>query len=241
MGVYIKNIDSVTHIFRGRTVTAGSYLQIPELERPVWHSDSTILQHVTDDEAQITKDDSGSNDIIDKAEQWAYLGNLVSDGVVVTNEKIPIFDEFTSSEKIPQFACAQGTFDPVTRECILEIKCPGTFPEVGRYLKDGYSFTDVYHFGDKVIKLEVVDKDDLLGYGAGAVVKSYHDTALPTDQQGWFLWAGNAGIGEVDLENAGGWGMFVSGLYLRATFKKEITSLATKAAINVFWACDETS
>lgn len=178
--------------------------------------------------------------------------------------KMGVFDEFTSSEKIPQFACAEGTFDG-NNECILEVECPGTFPEIGRYLKDGYAFTDSYYFGDKVSKLEAVDTNFLLagvpgGYPAtpteagipgvegltwaqvvptGVVVKSYHDTSLPEDKQGWFLWAGQQGTGEVDLENAGGWGLFISQLTLRATIKKKPGSAATKAAINIFWATDE--
>lgn len=237
MGVYIKNIDSVSHIFRGHTVNVGAYFQIPEIERMEWHSDSTILQHITDDQAKIAKDDSGANDIDDKAAQWDYLGNLVANGVEVTNTQIKVFDEFTSAEKIPKFACQSASF--VGTECVLEIKCPGTLGETGRYLKDGYAFTNAYYFGDRVSKLEVVDVDNILGFGAGVVLKTYHDEGVAEANQGWLLWAGEQSTGEVDLENAGGWGIFPAGLYLRCTFKKDALSTATKGAINIFWADDE--
>lgn len=86
MSVYIKNIDTVSHVFRGRTVTVGSYLLIPEIERSAWAVDSGILQHVTDGEAKIAKSDDGNNDIEDKAEQWNYIGNMVPPIVDLANK-----------------------------------------------------------------------------------------------------------------------------------------------------------
>jgi len=86
MAIYLKNIDTESHTFRGRVVAADAYVQIPESERYDWHNDSTILQHITDDEAQIAKSDDGGNDIDDKAEQWNYLGNLVPPTVDLLNK-----------------------------------------------------------------------------------------------------------------------------------------------------------
>ena len=75
--VYLKNISGIQKTFRGVVLADSAYYLIPETSRYDWHNDSTIFDNVSNDEAQIAKSDDGINDIIDKTEQWNYLGNLI--------------------------------------------------------------------------------------------------------------------------------------------------------------------
>lgn len=238
MSVYIKNISGSTKVVRGHEMANDAYHLIAEIERPAWAADSSLLADISTSDLRVAKSDDAQNDITDLAQQIAYLNHALPNGVEVANT-VQIITEYDDPSLVPKFSRDLASFDVVTKECVLEVKVPGTFPNIGRYIKDGYAFTDKFMFGDYVSKLELVDKDNKFGYGAGFVLKAYHDIGVPADNQGWFLWAGESGTGECDLENSGGLGLLPAETYLRCTIVKQTESLATEGAINIFWSESE--
>jgi hypothetical protein len=203
--------------FKGKISAAGVYFTESE-------SGDAYYLETNNDACRIPK--TNSTEIAD------YETNFQAEAVDELVQKVS--DIFSSDEKTPKFAKHKSTFSSGT--CTLELKCPGTFPDVSRYLKDGHVVTDGFAFGDAVTKIEVVDKDNLMGYGAGAVLKTYHDDSTPIANAGWYLWPSHSGHGKAHIRNAGGWGEFVAGLYLVVTVE---SSIATNAYINIFWAINE--
>lgn len=101
----------------------------------------------------------------------------------------------------------------------LELKVPGSIANVERYVSGGYAYVDNYQWTDSLNKVEVVDVDNVVGYGAGAVLKTYHDAEVPTENQGWYFEKSFGSEGLVEIEPMGWYGQFNGELYLRLTFK----------------------
>jgi hypothetical protein len=73
------------------------------------------------------------------------------------------------------------------------IKIPGTFaldingtPVNTRTISGGWGYFANQQDGDWVTA-EVRDDDNILGYGAGFVLDTFHDKDLPSANQGWFF------------------------------------------------------
>lgn len=160
-------------------------------------------------------------------------------------------------DKSLKLASIEGSFSG--NLCVLEIKIPGTLGKVGRYIGGGYGFTDVYFFGDRITKAELVDKEFVyagLLYPAtpaeagipgtqglgwidvvpdGQVLGSYHDTEVDSVNSGWRLWCDDGNQGGCDIDPLGGYGKLYAQAYLRITFEKKASSSATKAAVDLWW------
>lgn len=59
-------------------------------------------------------------------------------------------------------------------------------PAAGRLIDGGRAWFETPHFDD-FISVYVTDEDNLLGYGAGAVIGGYTDTDVPIDNRGTFI------------------------------------------------------
>lgn len=170
-------------------------------------------------------------DTIDFETNYKLNGNRHTTNLVTTQLEL--------NDKVLKLASSIADF--TGDEAVLEICVPGTFTGVdhqtcdGRYIAGGYGWTNDYEFGDRISKVEVVDKDNIFGYGAGVIVKCYHDENLDEFNMGWRLWASLNGEGEVEIDPIGGYGFIPSGLYIRITFLKNPTSNASKAAVNIWW------
>lgn len=170
-------------------------------------------------------------DTIDFETNYKSNGNKHTSHLVTTQLEL--------NDKVLKLASAVADFS--SNEAVLEICVPGTFTGVdpatcdGRYIAGGYGWTNNYEFGDRISKVEVVDIDDIFEYGAGTVIKCYHDEYVDASNMGWRLWAALNGEGEVEIDPIGGYGFIPSGLYVRITFVKTATSTASKAAVNIWW------
>lgn len=148
--------------------------------------------------------------------------------------------QFELNNKVLKLFSATEAYD-ITDTCILNIKVPQTFTGLdpiannGRYVAGGYAFSDGYKFGDKVSKIEVVDDDNILGFGAGTVIKSYTDNDAEASNSGWYFWATINGEGEIEIDPIGGYGFLPSGLYLRVTCNRVSGSPANNVNINIWW------
>lgn len=152
-----------------------------------------------------------------------YQANAVTELVDATQSR---FERDDIVLKLAQVAVtADGSGDAA-----LQIKVPGTPGSEQRYAAGGYAFVETYDWADKISKVEVVDVDNLMGYGAGAVLKVYHDSDADEENQGWPFWKTNGTEGECEIEPMGWYGIIPSGLYLRITCKVQ-PDVRVKAAI----------
>lgn len=120
---------------------------------------------------------------------------------------------------------------------LLSIKVPGTPGSGdGRYAAGGYCFSDNFTIGDRVTKVQVVDTDDLLGYGAGTVLKTYYDDAADELNQGWYMYPSHASSAEIEIDPIGGYGFIPSGFYLEIHAS---CVAATKLVADLWWGKKE--
>ena len=120
-----------------------------------------------------------------------------------------------------------------------DLKVPGTFNGVdgdagcsGRWIDAGTAWISNVAPGDRVCEVSVVDKDNLLGYGANTVIKTYHDDEVAEAEKGWYL---NNNQGMVQVDAMGGYGFLPSGLYLRIKAKKAGGVTTGTLYVNLKW------
>ena len=63
--IYIKNADSVSHVWTGMTIAAGAYYEIQDDERLAWANNSNLLVDISNGIAIVARDNSGTTDITD--------------------------------------------------------------------------------------------------------------------------------------------------------------------------------
>jgi hypothetical protein len=90
-------------------------------------------------------------------------------------------------------AKASGVTNLATGIANAAMKIPGTFGVdaagnllVGRTISGGRSDFAAKQYGDYVVA-EVRDDDNLLGYGAGTVLDTFHDTGTDSAHSGWYF------------------------------------------------------
>jgi len=125
---------------------------------------------------------------------------------------------FELDEIVLKLARINGTAD-ASGDLALDLVVPGTFGAVERYVQGGYAYTDSYQFLDKITKVEVLDYQNYMGYGANTVLKTYHDADVDEANQGWFFEKHFGNEGVVEIEPIGWYGQFYGDLKLRITFK----------------------
>ena len=199
---------------------------------------SVAVQHIgtVDTTVTVTMKDALSTD--DKTTLDAVVAAY--DGSPMPETPNEVITQLEKNDKTLKLACAMGTFDATTNLAVCEIVIPGIFggfayDAPGRFVAGGYAFTDAGKVGDRCTKIEVVDKDNLLGAGAGYIVKTYHDQDVDPSMAGWYLYAAPGGQQEVEIDPIGGYGKIPAGLYLRVTFERVAGSTATKVATNIWW------
>ena len=87
--------------------------------------------------------------------------------------------------------------------------------------------------------MNIIDRDNILGYGANTVLESYHDGDVAEEYRGWRFYASEGGEGEIEIEPIGGFGKIPGGLYLQIKFKRAPGNLATKVQANLWWGKKE--
>ena len=117
------------------------------------------------------------------------------------------------------------------------MKVPGTFSGFamsshGRIVVGGHGWFDSKHIDDRVVELEVVDVDNILGSGANAVIRIYCDDEAGADNEGWFI-PYHTGI--VDITFMGGAAFLPSGLYLKIKAKKGGSIVTGAFYCNIKW------
>jgi hypothetical protein len=112
----------------------------------------------------------------------------------------------TATEVSLKSGSAKSTSDANGLATIL-MKIPGT-----RYVKSGQMWFSGTLHPDDSFKVLITDEDNILGYGAGAIVGGYIDTQLPADNQKTYI---NIHKKYAELESISGVGKLVANLYIK--------------------------
>ena len=76
-----------------------------------------------------------------------------------------------------------------------------------------------------------MDVDNLLGYGSGAVLETYHDSQATTSHHGWWMPPNDV----LKAEALGGYGFIPSGFYMRIKGKKGSGITTGSLYLNLRW------
>ena len=170
--------------------------------------------------------DSGS-DQVDFDENYKSLSFSNFEHVVST--------QFERTDIVLKIAKETAAFS--SGEAEISIKVPGV-PGSGdcRYIAGGYAFTNLFTFGDIVSKIQVTDVDNILGYGAHTVIKTYHDSDVSEANIGWYMWPAPQVGGEIEIDPLGFYGSIPAGLYLEIYFT---AAAATNVYCDIWWGKSE--
>lgn len=154
--------------------------------------------------------------------------------------KAKVLTEFELEDKVLRLASIEGEFD-VNGECTLEIKVPGSFDPFNpnRLIAQAYILEDVFGWGDRLLEVNIIDKDNVAGYGADVVLERYHDHEVPADNKGWRFYPTENEMGEIEIEPVGGFGRIPGGVYIQAKFKRKAGNTASKLIADVWWGAPD--
>lgn len=184
----------------------------------------------------------------DAAEVSDFIDNYSAKSGQVLKSKV--ITEFELDDKTLGLISAEASF--VNDACTIEIIVPGTPGGVGRFVKEGYAFTDSYAWGTRITKVALVDKNYLYAgalYPAepapgvtwaeaapdGVELGDYADLEMPEANRGWRFWAEEGGQGGTDVDSLAGYGNLLAGCFLRLDFTKPTNSNPTKVAVDIQW------
>lgn len=85
MSIYIKNVTGSEFVIRGVVIPTMSYVQVNEGDSSEWYTDDSVFSAINEDKILVAKSDDGSSDITSYTDQWAYLGDLLPNGVSINN------------------------------------------------------------------------------------------------------------------------------------------------------------
>jgi hypothetical protein len=164
-------------------------------------------------------------DLADFDENYRAIANTTVAGEVVT--------QFEKNDKVLKLASATGSFEANEARCAIVV------PSGGRHIAGGYGWSDKYFFGDRIREVNVLDLNDVLGYGASAVVKTYHDVEVEDKNKGWRLYPAHQDSGEIEIDPIGGYGFIPEGFALEIVFEKVPGSSASFVACDIWWGKTE--
>jgi len=130
-----------------------------------------------------------------------------------------------------KFVGYQGQTD-ANGDLTFQLKVPGTTGQKTRLIKRGEAWFKTPGFGDHIAQVLVRDVDNILGYGAGAVLETYHENEMAASYQKNFIFPTQKAF----IESAFEAGELVAGLYLEITVKKVSAPLIDDFYCNIYWA-----
>jgi hypothetical protein len=148
-----------------------------------------------------------------------------------------VVTQFEKNDKDLKLASAIGDVDGTTGIGVVFLKVPGN-PSAGdgRFVAGGTAWFDTQQINDRVL-VYVTDEDNIFGYGAGAILKSYTDDDCAAEFQGWRI---PMRRGLVEVEPIGGYGFMPAGAYLKIIGRRDPSALPNqKFVFNVFWGKKE--
>jgi len=227
MAKIIKNIDTVSHTYVGQLIEVDSSYALQAHEELAFSINDSLISDIANGKAQMN---DGISDIVGVANQIAFLNGNIKE--VVT--------QFEKDDKTLKLISSSASVNEDGEAEVL-IKVPGTFQgttsdKPGRFVDWGKSWFSAQHEGDIVTNVEVVDVDNILGYGAGLVLKTYHDDEAPSENHGWII---PKHEGSIQVEALGGYGFIPAEIYLRVKAKKGESQISGTFYLNIKWGKKE--
>lgn len=218
--IKFKNNKQSADTWLGETIQPGQYWQLQsqldwdqsinntKVNQDLWSGDLIINDGVSD---------------LSAAEGDAYLKDTTVKEVVT---------QFEKNDKTLKMSSGKGSVDGTSVAEVI-ILVPGNPANGdGRWIDAGTSWFDAIHEDDRITNVEVVDIDNILGYGAGFVVKTYHDDEVAASSAGWYI-PKHTGVSKV--EALGGYGFIPAGLYLRVKGLKGGGATTGSLYLNIKW------
>lgn len=169
--------------------------------------------------------DPASSDQEDFEENYQSAGNVSPKTQVVT--------QFEKDDKDLKICCDSGSVSAISGQATVLIPVPGDMASgEGRWVAGGTAFFSDAHAGDRILSVSITDEDNVLGGGAGAVVKSYTDLEQASGQQGWYI---PPVRGQLEVEPVGGYGFLPAQLYLKIVAQKATLHYSGTFYTNIFW------
>lgn len=216
---YVKNISGSLFTLMGKEFAVDESWLLPDNLRPEWAIDDSVVLAITSSDIVLN---DGSADIDGISKQIGYLKNSLPSEVTT---------QFEKNDKTLKMCSAAQDFDS-NGDAVMSIKVPGTYGTDVRFISGGELWTSDQHKNDRVLEVSVVDVDNVLGYGANTVIQTYHDTDVPSDQQGWRI---PFKRGQVDAETIGGYGVIPAELYLTIKVTSGHGNATGTAYVNIEW------
>lgn len=128
-----------------------------------------------------------------------------------------VVTQFELNDKTLKICGERVLIDQTEHKGRIDFLVPGT-PGSGdsRWVSGGMAWVHPYSPTAR-IRVWVSDEDNILGYGAGTVVRSYTDGEQPEGRRNWYF----PPIGHVEAETIGGYGEIPAGLYLVVEFEDD--------------------
>jgi hypothetical protein len=212
MAKIIKNIDSVQNVWGGMAINAGStYTCNDQLEANKFANDNNFITALTQNKAEVYNDSSKLNSI---ALALNFLGEKVFDS---SGNMIVKATAFANNENFRFRGCSFSGLALANSDTNIDFKLTAE-----RYMNGGKLILEGSSIDDKIC-FQVVDIDNVLGYGANAVLDEFiKDFYLPL----------NAPL-EVDLPYTA---RLYANLYLRLVYKNSGNSdVKVKCNLYLHW------
>lgn len=149
--------------------------------------------------------------------------------------KTEVVTQFEKDDKVLKLFKAKASVGENSL-ALIEIKVPGDPETEGRFVDSGMVWFDIHNADDQIQLLEIVDIDNLYGYGAGTVLKKWHDDGAEVDNQGWYVPSTNVPL---QVTSLGGYGFIPSGTYIRIKAKKGQNQTSGTLYLNIKWGKEE--
>ena len=164
----IKNATEVDKTWRGQLVEPGEYYTIQPHEEGAWANDAALLHDIVNEEAVVNE---GTQDILDTnaAINWLKdINALDTDGTPLIRAKpLSNTDNLLFKGTGVSGTAAKATDANTPVETNIDFKLPET-----RLINGVMIILKGHVFGDSG-KFQVVDVDNILGYGAGVVLNEF--------------------------------------------------------------------
>lgn len=225
MSIYALNDSGAVVQWCGKVFQIGEYRDITNVSAQ-FANNSEFIAAMASADAIIAKSDDGLNDITDLALATNYLRGLPE----TDDLGRPVYSRPSVKLMLSRLSAANDT---ATGMADAAMKIPGTIGDTeGRTISGGSASFLNQAFGDYVVA-EVRDDDNILGYGAGTVLDSFHDLDVASGNEGWYFFGSDPiHLTPVVSDDPA---HLPAGMYLHVIGHKAITTAVDTLYVNILW------
>lgn len=163
MSKYIHNVSGSTITLRGYSISNSAFFMIPALQEGIFANDNATLTAIVDGDVFVSID--GATDITDIATQI----NVLKNDSPRDSTGLPIYRGSPFTDSLGFRFRGHSFKDTVSTNTTKDIDY---LVSAERWINGGRLIVDNIGADDK-LTFQVVDKDNVLGYGAGAVLDEF--------------------------------------------------------------------